>query len=53
MAGDPRKRAGSARVQKPHQLHEQTDQLSLLKIIPMSHFDRSGLLKFGDNGDKW
>jgi hypothetical protein len=35
---------------KPCQLHEQTDQLSLLKSIPMSHFDRSGLSKFGD---KW
>jgi hypothetical protein len=50
MAGDPRKRAGSVRVQKPYQLHEQTDQLSLLQIIPMSHFDRSGLSK---SGDKW
>lgn len=33
---------------KPYQLHEQTDQLSLLKIIPMNYFDRSGLSKFGD-----
>ena len=50
MAGDPRKRAGSVRVQKPYQLHVQTDHLSLLQIIPMSHFDRSGLSK---TGDKW
>jgi len=35
---------------KLYQLHEQTDQLSILKIIPMNYFDRSGLSKFGD---KW